>query len=159
MPVEESSFKDAMARIPTSVFVVGVRVEVLVTACTISSVVSVDIERQTISFVLQKNSSTLKAIRLKKKFGITLLSDQQTEASHHFSSLEKNLEEGKFSWDMQNKDFPTIPNSAGNFNCNLLETYELENTFIVLAKVEKFCVVTERSPLIYWNRKHFSLKS
>ena len=67
--MEESSFKDAMAQIPTSVFVVAVRVEALVTACTISSVVSVDIERQTISFVLQKNSSTLKVIRLIKKFG------------------------------------------------------------------------------------------
>ena len=156
--MEESSFKDAMAQIPTSVFVVAVRVEALVTACTISSVVSVDIERQTISFVLQKNSSTLKVIRLIKKFGISLLSDQQAEASHHFSSLEKNFDEREFVWDMQNEDFPTIPNSAGNFNCNLLETYELENTFIVLAKVEKFHVVTERNPLVYWNRKYFSLK-
>ena len=157
-PMEESSFKDAMAQIPTSVFVVAVRVEALVTACTISSVVSVDIERQTISFVLQKNSSTLKVIKSKKKFGISLLSDQQTEASHHFSSLEKNFYERKFVWDLQNEDFPTIPNSAGNFNCNLLETYELENTFIVLAKVDKFHVVAERNPLVYWNRKHFSLK-
>jgi flavin reductase (DIM6/NTAB) family NADH-FMN oxidoreductase RutF len=156
--MEESSFKDAMARIPTSVFVIGVRVEALVTACTISSVVSVDIERQTISFVLQKNSSTLKAIRSKKKFGISLLSDQQTEVSHHFSSLEKDFNEGKFVWDMQNEDFPTITNSAGNFNCSLLQTYELENTFIVLAKVEKFHAVTDRNPLVYWNRKYFSLK-
>ena len=156
--MEKSSFKDAMAQIPTSVFVVAVRVEALVTACTISSVVSVDIERQTISFVLQKNSSTLKAIRSKKKFGISLLSDQQTEVSHHFSSLEKNFNEGKFAWDMQNEDFPTITNSAGNFNCSLLQTYELENTYIILAKVEKFHVVAGRNPIVYWNRKHFSLK-
>jgi flavin reductase (DIM6/NTAB) family NADH-FMN oxidoreductase RutF len=156
--MEKSSFKDAMAQIPTSVFVVAVKVEELVTACTISSVVSVDIERQTISFVLQKNSSTLKTIRSKKKFGISLLSDQQIGVSHHFSSLEKNFDQEKFVWDMQNEDFPTIPKCAGNFNCSLLETYELENTFIVLAKVEKFCVVAERNPLVYWNRKHFSLK-
>ena len=57
-PVGDSSFKDAMAQVPNSVFVVGVHIEGLVVACTISSVVSVDIERQVISFVLQKNSST-----------------------------------------------------------------------------------------------------
>ena len=85
--MEKSSFKDAMARIPTSVFIVGVKVEELVTACTISSVVSVDIERQIISFVLQKSSSTLKAIRSKKTFGISLLNDQQSAVSKHFSSL------------------------------------------------------------------------
>jgi flavin reductase (DIM6/NTAB) family NADH-FMN oxidoreductase RutF len=156
--MEESSFKDAMARIPTSVFVVGARVEALVTACTISSVVSVDIERQTISFVLQKNSSTLKVIRSKKKFGISLLSDQQTEVSLHFSSLEKNFGEDKFVWDMQYEDFPTIPSSAGIFNCNLHETYELDNTLIVLANVEKFHVENKRNPLVYWDRKHLSLK-
>ena len=154
----ESSFKDAMAQVPTSVFVVGVHAEGLVVACTISSVVSVDIKRQTISFVLQKNSSTLRAIRSKTKFGISLLSDQQSEISRYFSSLEKNFGEEKFLWDMQNEEFPIIPNSASNFYCSLLETYELENTNIVLAKVDKFYVVAERNPLVYWNRKHFSLK-
>ena len=156
--MEQSSFKDAMAQIPTSVFVVGVKGEEIVTACTISSVVSVDIEHQIISFVLQKNSSTLKVIKSKKKFGISLLSDQQSEVSRHFSSLEKNFGEEKFLWDIQNEEFPTIPKSAGDFHCNLLETYELENTYIVLAKVKKFSVVAERNPLVYWNRNHFSLK-
>ena len=87
-----------------------------------------------------------------------MLSDQQPEVSRHFSSPEKNFSEEKFVWDMLNEEFPTIPNSASNFNCSLLETYELENTFIVLAKVEKFRVITERNPLVYWKRQHFSLK-
>jgi len=156
--MEESSFKDAMARIPTSVFVVGVKVDALVTACTISSVVSVDINHQIVSFVLQKNSSTLKAIMSKKEFAISLLSDQQSKVSQHFSSPEKNFGEDKFVWDLQNENFPTIPNCAGSFFCKVLETYELENTHIVLAKVEKFHVIVEENPLIYWNRKHLSIK-
>jgi flavin reductase (DIM6/NTAB) family NADH-FMN oxidoreductase RutF len=156
--MEKSSFKDAMARIPTSVFIVGVKVEELVTACTISSVVSVDIERQIISFVLQKSSSTLKAIRSKKTFGISLLNDQQSAVSKHFSSLEKSFSDEKFVWDLQNENFPIIPKSIGNFHCNLVETYELESTYIVLGKVEKFHTVTSGNPLVYWNRKHLSLK-
>jgi len=156
--MEKSSFKDAMAHIPTSVFVVGVKAEAFVTACTISSVVSVDIDRQIVSFVLQKNSSTLRAIMSKKGFAISLLSDQQSRVSHFFSSPEKNLSGDEFIWDLQNEDFPTIPNSVGSFYCNLLETYELENTHIVLARVEKFHVMVEANPLVYWNRKHLSIK-
>jgi flavin reductase (DIM6/NTAB) family NADH-FMN oxidoreductase RutF len=156
--MEKSSFKDAMAQIPTSVFVVGVRAEAAVTACTISSVVSVDIDRQIVSFVLQKNSSTLKAIMSKREFAISLLSYQQSEVSQHFSSPEKNFGADKFVWNLQNEDFPTIPNCAGSFYCNLLETYELQNTYIILAKVEKFHVMADGSPLVYWNRKHLSVK-
>ena len=156
--MEKSSFKDAMALIPTSVFVVGVRTETLVTACTISSLVSVDINHKIVSFVLQKNSSTLKAIMSKKVFAISLLSDQQSKVSQHFSSPERNLGQDKFVWDLQNENFPTIPNCAGSFYCNLLETYELENTHIVLAKVETFHVMFEGNPLVYWNRKHLSVK-
>lgn len=156
--VEMSSFKDAMALIPTSVFVVGVNSETAVTACTISSVVSVDIDHQIICFVLQKKSSTFKAIMSKKRFAISLLSDQQSKVSQHFASPEKNVSDNTYVWNLQNEDFPTIPNCVGSFYCFLLEAYELENTHIVIAKVEKFHVLAEGSPLVYWNRKHLSIK-
>ena len=156
-PVGDSSFKDAMAQVPTSVFVVGVHIEGLVVACTISSVVSVDIERQVISFVLQKNSSTLIAIKTKQEFGISLLSNQQSEVSRYFSIQEKNLEQGNFVWDLETQSVPMIPNNAGSFHCSLVEIYELDNTTMVLAKVEKFNVTDEGSPLVYWNRAYFSL--
>jgi flavin reductase (DIM6/NTAB) family NADH-FMN oxidoreductase RutF len=108
--------------------------------------------------VLQKSSSTLKAIRSKKTFGISLLNDQQSAVSKHFSSLEKSFSDEKFVWDLQNENFPIIPKSMGSFHCNLVETYELESTYIVLGKVEKFHTVTSGNPLVYWNRKHLSLK-
>ena len=155
--VGDSSFKDAMAKVPTSVFVVGVHIEGLVVGCTISSVVSVDIERQVISFVLQKNSSTLIAIKSKNEFGISLLSNQQSEVSRYFSNQKKSLDQGEFVWDLETQSVPFIPNNAGSFHCSLDKIYELDNTTIVLAKVENFKVTNEGSPLMYWNRTYFSL--
>jgi flavin reductase (DIM6/NTAB) family NADH-FMN oxidoreductase RutF len=94
----------------------------------------------------------------KEVFAISLLNDQQSKVSQHFSSPERNFSQDKFVWDLQNENFPTIPNCAGSFYCNLLETYELENTHIVLAKVETFHVMVKGNPLVYWNRKHLSVK-
>lgn len=155
--MRDSSFKDAMAQIPTSVFVVGVKVEGTVVACTISSVVSVDIEHQVISFVLQKNSSTLVAIKSKNEFGISLLSNQQSDVSRYFANQEKNLDQGKFVWDLETQIVPMITNNAGSFHCSLIQIYELDNTTMVLAKVKNFKVVNEGSPLVYWNREYFDL--
>lgn len=156
-PMGVSSFKDAMAQVPTSVFVVGVHAKGLVVGCTISSVVSVDIERQVISFVLQKSSSTLIAIKTKKEFGISLLRNQQSEVSRYFSNQEKSLDQGNFVWDLETQSVPMIPNNAGSFHCSLVKAYELGNTTMVLAKVQNFKVTNEGSPLVYWNRAYFSL--
>jgi len=61
--MKEANFKDAMARVPTNVSIVGSFEADGIRACTISSLVSVDIVDPTIMFVLKNNSATLTSIK------------------------------------------------------------------------------------------------
>ena len=158
--MNETSFKDAMSLVPTNVAVVGSWEAERIRACTVSSLVSIDIVDPTIIFVLKSDSATLANIKSAKDFSINVLSAQQAHLSQIYSNLRTDEETSNHSqyWEAHENGLPIIVDSHLNFFCVLISSKELKNATIVFARVTEIIKNNSENPLVYFERKYFALK-
>jgi len=158
--MKETSFKDAMSQVPTNVAVVGSWEAERIRACTVSSLVSIDIIDPTITFVLKSNSATLANIKAAKYFSINVLSTQQAHLSQIYSNLMTDEETSNRTqyWEDHETGIPFIKDSHLSFFCALISSQELKNATIVFAQVTEVINSNSENPLVYFERKYFGLK-
>lgn len=158
--MKETFFKDAMSLVPTNVAVAGSWEAEGIRACTISSLVSIDIIDPTIIFVLKSDSATLANIKSTKDFSVNVLSAQQAHLSQIYSNLRTNEEITNLTqyWEAHKTGVPIIKDSHLNFFCVLISSQELKNATIVFAKVTEIINRNSENPLVYFERKYFGLK-
>ena len=154
------SFKDIMSLIPSSVSVVSCLEEGIIYGCTISSLVSVDVndENPEIIFVLRKQSAVGDKIKTTKFFTINVLSANQDEIAQKYSSerLPESISNSK--WIIQNK-FAQISKCRITMNCKLLKIYDNHAADIIVGKVVKHSGDQSQSSLIYDARRYGRFKS
>jgi flavin reductase (DIM6/NTAB) family NADH-FMN oxidoreductase RutF len=157
--MKEANFKDAMAQIPTNVSIVGSFEAEGIRACTISSLVSVDIVDPTIMFVLRNNSATLANIKSTQNFSINVLNSNQSGLSEKYSNKRVEIEDlsNSTSWSKHVNGVPVIKDAHLIFFCELVSALESVNATVVIAKVMDVSTVNSKNPLIYFERKYFGL--
>jgi flavin reductase len=158
--MKETSFKDAMSQVPTNVAVVGSWEAKEIRACTVSSLVSIDIIDPTIIFVLKSDSATLANIKSTKNFSVNVLSAQQAHLSQLYSNLRTDGETSNLTqyWEAHKAGVPIIKDSHLNFFCELISSQELQNATIVFAKINEIIQSDSENPLVYFERRYFGLK-
>ena len=157
--MKETFFKDAMSQVPTNVGVVGSYEAESIRACTISSLVSIDVIDPTIIFVLKSDSATLANIKSTKDFSINILSRKQGHMSQIYSNLGPKNENSDHTqyWEAYKNCVPIITNSHLSFVCIFTASQELKNATIVFAKVTEVVMSNSDNPLVYFDRKYFGL--
>ena len=154
------SFKDIMSLIPSSVSVVSCLEEGIIYGCTISSLVSVDVndENPEIIFVLRKQSAVGDKIKTTKFFTINVLSANQDEIAQKYSSERSPESISNSKWIIQNK-FAQISKCRITMNCKLLKIYDNHAADIIVGKVVKHYGDQSQSSLIYDARRYGRFKS
>jgi flavin reductase (DIM6/NTAB) family NADH-FMN oxidoreductase RutF len=157
--MKEANFKDAMARIPTNVSIVGSFEADRIRACTISSLVSLDIVDPTIMFVLRNNSATLANIKSTQNFSISVLNSSQSGLSEKYSNKRVEVEDlsNSIYWSKHVNGVPVIKDALLIFFCELVSALESVNATVVIAKVMDVSTGNSKNPLIYYERKYFGL--
>jgi flavin reductase (DIM6/NTAB) family NADH-FMN oxidoreductase RutF len=155
----EAKFKDAMARIPTNVSILGSFEADRIRACTISSLVSVDIVDPTVMFVLKKSSATLANIESTKNFSVNVLNSNQSSLSEKYSNKREEIEDlnDSISWSNHVNSVPVIKDAHLIFFCKMVSALEIENSTIVFARVMEIWTGDSKNPLVYFDRKYFGL--
>lgn len=149
------SFKDIMSLIPSSVSVVSCLEEGIIYGCTISSLVSVDVddENPEIIFVLRKQSTVGDKIKTTKFFTINVLSAAQDKIAQKYSSERLPESILNSSWIIQGK-FAEIPNCRITMNCKFLKIYNNHAANIIVGQVIKFSGDQSQLSLIYDARQY-----
>ncbi len=158
--MEIGDFKDAMAQIPTSVALISLWDAKDIKACTISSLVSVDVVNPTVMFVLKNTSSTLNRIRSDLRFSVSILTTKQVLISQTYSnsnSKSKASPDANFGRN-ENDSLPVLVDAHSTFFCNFESCLELNNTTIVFASVKDVIRGNAHDPLVYFERKYFTLE-
>jgi flavin reductase (DIM6/NTAB) family NADH-FMN oxidoreductase RutF len=151
------NFRDAMSLVPSSVSLLATWVDSRIYACTISSLVSVNISSDDpeILFVLKKDSSTGNLIKRYKFFTVNLLSHKQRESADEFSS-PRNISVGIDStkWRLESGNQLELIGSRVFMSCELIQVYEDHLADVYIAKVLKFKLDNTKPALIYDERKY-----
>lgn len=157
--VDELEFKDFMAKVPTCVAVVASLLDAEIQACTVSSLTSFDIEDPGVLIILKNNSRTLQAIRQSRNFSAGILSNGQVDFAKLFAATEKDLdvERGRYFEKLSQFSMPYLKSCQGIVFCELVKIEELKHASIVFGGVLGILNLQTDSPLIYSNRKFFTL--
>jgi flavin reductase (DIM6/NTAB) family NADH-FMN oxidoreductase RutF len=151
--VDSSKFKDFFSTVPTAVFVLGLKTDTRVVGCTISSIVSLDVEReQKILFTLGKDSRFGAMISSDNIISVNLLSFNQIPEAIHFSNVSRDIaSDSLFTWNT-NQDSIYLEGCETFLNCKLNKKIETESNTIVILDVINIELSKETRPLIYMNR-------
>jgi flavin reductase (DIM6/NTAB) family NADH-FMN oxidoreductase RutF len=157
--MKQVKFKDAMAQIPTNVSIIGSLEADNTRACTISSLVSVDIVDPTVMFVLKNDSATLTNIKSTLNFSINVLSSNQSSLSEMYSKPRDKDAVLNYSafWSMHAKGVPIIIGAHLYFLCEYLSSVQSNNATIVLARVNDVSEGNAQNPLLYFDRNYYGL--
>lgn len=157
--MEVLEFKDFMAKVPTCVAVVASLLDAEIQACTVSSLTSFDIEDPGVLIVLKNHSRTLQAIKQSKSFSAGILSDGQVVLAKQFAAKEKDLDlnRGQHFEKLSQFSTPYLKSCQGIVFCQLIKIEELQNASVVFGRVLGILNLEGDSPLIYSNRKFFTL--
>ena len=149
-----------MSLVPTSVSVLSCLENDLVFGCTISSLVSVNIDEKNpeIVFVLKKESLIGEKIRAGDFFTINVLSlDQDILAKKYSTPRDPELKSEK-TWKVNN-NFVELNDARVSLNCKLVHIYSSHASNIFVGAVLKYSGNAYQSALIYSARAYGKFKS
>lgn len=157
--VETNNFKDSMSMIPASVSVIGVIKESQIFGCTISSLVSLNVVKPELLFVLRNSSTLLNTIDHAGFFSINVLSDRQKDLAEYYSSAREieSISTTKNPWKENSRGLIVLANSKVSFVCRLKRRELLETSTLIFCTPEEAIESLNSSPLTYANRKYFNL--
>ena len=149
-----------MSLVPTSVSVISCREESLIYGCTISSLVSVDVqeEKPAIVFVLKKQSLVGEKIKAFDFFTINVLSARQDEIAQKYSRDRSPANISDHSWIVEG-DFAEIPECRITVYCKLLKIYDNHAADIFVGQVIKYSGNQSQASLIYDARRYGRFQS
>jgi flavin reductase (DIM6/NTAB) family NADH-FMN oxidoreductase RutF len=140
--------------LPAAVFVLGIKTTDEIVGCTISSVISLDVNKnQKILFTLGKNSKFGSLLDDSKVISVNLLSSNQMQEAIHFSKVSANVVSGQnFDWNSEN-DSIYLKGCESFLTCRLNRKIITESNVILILDVIDIKVPDSMKPLIYMNRK------
>lgn len=160
MSAIDNSFKDAMSEIPTSVSVVSSIEHNNIFGCTISSLVSLDVnvESAKILFVLKKESLVGNKIISNKNFSVNVLAESQQHYAKYFSQERKPDVIDDIKWHIEYMIYAVLQNAKVVFNCELSSVIESYSANVFVGKVLNIKNSSGTSPLIYSSRKFTGIR-
>ena len=149
-----------MSLVPTSVSVISCLDEGLIYGCTISSLVSVDVQEENskIVFVLKKQSLVGEKIKAFDFFTINVLSARQDEIAQKYSRDRSPANISDHSWIVEG-DFAEIPECRITMYCKLLKIYDNHAADIFVGQVIKYSGNQSQASLIYDARRYGRFQS
>ena len=149
------AFKNAMSQVPSSVSILSVQTESSYISCTISSLISVEVETPRVLFVLRKESSTLNAILLHKTFSINVLSYGQEALAVKYSAKQRTFDPQ--DWVEGLSQTLDLKGSWVHFACEFDEELEYGSSLVLISRVIGHRFMEAGKPLIYMNRSYLTL--
>lgn len=149
-----------MSLVPTSVSVISCIENRLIHGCTISSLVSINIQDKNpeLIFVLKKKSLIGGIIESEIFFTISVLSCQQGDIAQKYSTNRSPEKISDTNWIVKD-NFAEISNCTITMNCKLLKIYDDHEANIFVGQVVKFFGDHSKSSLIYDARRYGRFQS
>jgi flavin reductase (DIM6/NTAB) family NADH-FMN oxidoreductase RutF len=155
MNMDDRLFRDAMGKFATGITVVTADYNNEIIGMTVNAFMSISLDPKLIAISIDENASMYDKLLEVKKFGVSILKEEQKEVSMIFA---KQIEQ-EHEIDYHHQDgIPVIEKSLVTLSCHVKEMVSAGDHMIFIAEVSGIAI-NEGQPLIYASSKYQSLKS
>jgi hypothetical protein len=152
------NFREIMSLVPTSVSVLTCYSSDNIYGCTISSLVSVNIDDKSpeILFVLKKESIIGNLIESNKFFSVNLLNSSQKQIAEKFANNRNpdNLKDS--TWNLAGNKFAELHHARAVMNCIFVRRYIDHGADIFVGNVQSYIGSDKIDGLLYDSRRYGS---
>lgn len=155
---DSREFRRALGSFPTGVAIITTRdADGEPSGLTCNSFSSVSLEPPLVLWSLRKASKSIEMFRAAKSFAINVLAEDQDHLSQRFatSSIAKKFE--GVAWSTGYEELPLIDQCVARFQCDMFAQHDAGDHIVVIGKVEKFEVVREEDPLVFYKGAYMML--
>ncbi|VTU26172.1 FMN reductase (NADH) NtaB [Variovorax sp. PBL-H6] len=156
---DPKEFRRALGSFPTGVAIITTRDgEGAPSGLTCNSFSSVSLEPPLVLWSLRKASKSIDTFRAAQSFVINVLAEDQDELSSRFatSSIIQKFE--GVAWSTGYRDMPLIDDCVARFECSVFAQHDAGDHVVFIGKVEKFEVVREEDPLVFYKGAYMMLQ-
>jgi flavin reductase (DIM6/NTAB) family NADH-FMN oxidoreductase RutF len=149
--MSSQQFRKAMSKFATGITVVTTRFEDKIHGMTVNAFMSVSLDPQLITISLDQSSHFHKNADKIKRFGISILREEQQDVSMIFA---KQIDK-EFSDYAELDNVPAIPNALATLACTVVNQVEAGDHLLLIANVDKIELSEdEGNPILYFNSSY-----
>ncbi len=149
--IDPALFRRVMGHYPTGVTVVAALEDDTPVGLAIGSFFSVSLDPPLVGFCVARSSGSWPRIEAQKRFGITVLADDQHETSNRFASKVADKFEGEHWEPAPVTGSPLIHGGLEHIDCTLYDVLDGGDHVIVLGRVQHLDVHRpEAGPLLFF---------
>lgn len=155
---DSKEFRRALGSFPTGVAIITTRdFEGEPAGLTCNSFSSVSLDPPLVLWSLRKASKSIDIFRAAPSFAINVLAEDQDHLSQRFatSSIVQKFEGVR--WTTGYSDLPLIEQCVARFQCSTFAQHDAGDHIIFIGRVEKFEVVREEDPLVFYKGAYMML--
>lgn len=159
MTLTSEQLRAAMRAWTTGVTIVTAAHDGIQHGMTVSSFTSISLEPALISISLHTASRTGEVIKRSGTFGLTILSDRQTEISEIFAGRTDENENrlARVETETLVTGSPLIKGGLAWLDCRVVHSYDAGMNTLLVAEVVAARGMDKGMPLVYHNRKYWGL--
>ena len=155
MPIDAARFKQAMAQFTSGVTVVTTELEGELYGMTVASFASLSLEPPLVLVCAGRNMQTHNAIAAAKRFGVSILAQDQQELSGRFASKSEDKFAG-VDYRIGQLGVPLLAGAICTIECTLHSQLDGGDHSIFVGQVED-SQTTDDPPLVYFRSGYRSL--
>jgi flavin reductase (DIM6/NTAB) family NADH-FMN oxidoreductase RutF len=152
--VDSRLFRDVMGQFATGITIVSTNHDNEIKAMTVNAFMSVSLEPKLIAVSLDEKASMYAMLQKQKKFGISILSEEQKELAMIYAKQKEKDRDIPF---IQMDGAPVIDHSIAVLSCTVKETIKAGDHKIVIAEVTEL-KLNKADPVIFHGGKYTKLK-
>lgn len=154
MPVSAETFRNTLAKFASGVTVVTTAtVDGSKHGLTVSAFSSLSLTPPYILVCIDKRSGSIAAIESSQKFGVNILSSDQSHLSNRFASRLEDKFDG-VSWNLGTLGVPLLEGALGQIECRLAQVADGGDHVIVIGEVQSAQVNSDKQPLLYFSGQY-----
>lgn len=159
MTLDPEKLRAAMRAWSSGVTIVAAVHEGHTHGMTVNSFTSISLEPAVITISLREATRTHELVSKSRAFGLTILSAEQSKISDLFAGKITEIED-RFAG-LQTETLvtgsPLIVGGLAWLDCRVIETFSVGENTLFIAEVLAARDINDKQPLIYHNRKYWSL--
>ncbi len=155
---DSQEFRRALGTFPTGVAIITTRdAEGAPSGLTCNSFSSVSLEPPLVLWSLRKASKSIEIFRAAKSFAINVLAEDQDHLSQRFATSSITDKFEGVHWTTGYSNLPLIEQCVARFQCSTFAQHDAGDHIIFIGQVEKFEVVREEDPLVFYKGAYMML--
>lgn len=148
--MDDRVYRDAMGKFATGITIVNTEYKGEIMGMTVNAFMSVSLDPKLIAISIDKKARLYNRLEGTKKFGLSVLSEDQKEISMIFA---KQMEKDRDIPFTTQDNVPVVKDSLTTLSCQIKDIYIVGDHKIFIAEVTEL-KTNEADPVIFYNGKY-----